>query len=45
MKMAQDAQAKAKGKAKDESDVKELNNFEMLKIRTREDSDDEYTLL
>ena len=45
VKMAQDAQAKMQGKAKEESDVKELNNFKMLKIRTKEDSDDEYTLL
>ena len=44
LKMAQDAQAKAQGKAKDESDVEELNNFKMLKIRTKEDSDDEYNL-
>ena len=43
--MAQEAQAKAQGKANNESDVEELNNFKMLKIRTKEDSDDEYTLL
>ena len=45
VKMAQDAQTKMQGKAKEDSNVEELNNFEMLKIRTKEDSDDEYTLL
>ena len=44
VKIAQEAQAKAQAKASNESDVEELNNFEMLKIRTnKEDSSDEYT--